>query len=68
MVHLLYRFVVLDGNEKMCRLICNAEKTKVHASLGQPNTIYEQCIRDPVRGNKSIRASKTCQQHSKGMD
>ena len=61
----LRRFIVIDGNKKLCRLVCDAPKTKVIPMPGQPTT-YNQCIRDPVRGNQNSKASKCCELHKQG--
>ena len=59
------RYVVIDGNEKMFRLICNADKTKIIGGAGNINK-YQLCIRDPVRGNQYQEASKLCHLHMNG--
>ena len=58
------RYVVIDGNEKLHRLICAAEKSKIMGNYGQPNS-YDMCIRNPVRGNQYQDNSKYCHIHSK---
>ena len=60
------RFVVVDGNEKVYRLICAAEKTKVTGKYGQPSRYDNICVRDPMRGNQHVAPSKYCQQHQQG--
>lgn len=56
------RFVIIDGNEKMYRAICAAEKKRVIGGKGNPNG-YDICIRNPVRGNKHNTSSKFCKDH-----
>lgn len=59
------RFIVIDGNEKMFRSICFAEKSKIAAKNGYVNT-YDICIRNPIRGNQYSNASKFCERHIDG--
>jgi len=59
------RFVVIDGNEKLFRSICSAEKSRIIGSIGNVNT-YDVCSRNPVRGNQHVNASKFCKFHSDG--
>ena len=56
------RFIVIDGNQKLSRLICAAEKQKIMANYGEVNA-YDLCIRNPIRGNQFIQNSKFCQVH-----
>ena len=56
------RFVVIDGNEKLYRAICNADKEKLKGIEGEVNT-YNLCIRNPIRGNQYRKASKFCECH-----
>ena len=58
-----YRFVVIDGNEKMYRLICGSDNTIEERVQGEPNR-KKICIRDPVRGNQHRKASKFCSEHT----
>ena len=57
-------FVVIDGNERLFRLICNATKKKTAPSNGEPAKYDQLCIRDPIRGNNHIDASQYCQFHA----
>ena len=54
-----------DGNEKLYRSICNAERSKVIGLQGNVNK-YDLCIRNPIRGNQHISSSKFCIQHAEG--
>lgn len=54
--------VVIDGNEKLYRYICAAEKTRVLGNAGEVNS-YELCINNPARGNQSKATSKYCTSH-----
>ena len=56
------RFVIIDGNEKMYRAICAAEKKRIIGGKGNPNG-YDICIRNPVRGNQHNASSKFCKNH-----
>lgn len=56
------RFVVIDGNEKLYRLVCAAEKTKITGNVGEVNR-YDMCIRNPIRGNQFQPNSKFCKTH-----
>ena len=56
------RFVIIDGNEKMYRAICAAEKTRIIGGKGNSNG-YDVCIRNPVRGNQYNSSSKFCMDH-----
>ena len=57
------RVVVIDGNEKLYRFVCGIEKVRVIGNVGEVNR-YEQCIRNPVKGNKSTQPMKYCQEHA----
>ena len=59
------RLVVIDGNEKLYRTICAAEKSKIIGDQGNINT-YDICIRNPTRGNQHSDASKFCEEHING--
>ena len=59
------RFIVIDGNEKLYRSICNAERSKIIGVQGNVNK-YDLCIRNPIRGNQHISSSKFCIQHAEG--
>ena len=56
------RFVVLDGNEKLYRLICGAPKSHIVGEYGQVNH-YNMCIWNPIRGNQFQKNSKYCKVH-----
>ena len=58
------RFIVIDGNEKLHRLICAAEKKHVIGNKGEVNS-YELCVRNPLRGNQHHANSKFCSIHNK---
>lgn len=55
--------IVIDGNEKLYRYICAAEKIRVLGNLGEVNN-YKLCINNPDRGNQSKKASKFCMSHN----
>ena len=59
------RAIVIDGNEKLYRYLCAAEKTSVIGNIGQVNS-YKLCINNPIRGNKSKQPSKFCITHENG--
>ena len=59
------RFVVIDGNEKLFRSICAADKSKIITGPDDVNR-YDICIRNPCRGNQHRKASKFCEEHSDG--
>ena len=46
------RFVVIDGNEKLFRVVCNEE----------------DCFLNPVRGNQHVKPSKKCNFHRNGCE
>ena len=56
------RHIVIDGNEKLYRLICAADKTRIMGNTGEVNS-YELCIRNPVHGNQYKGSSKFCLVH-----
>ena len=56
------RLIVIDGNEKCYRMICSAKKEKIQSSKGDVNR-YNVCIRNPIRGNQHVKASKYCELH-----
>ena len=58
------RFIVIDGNEKLSRLVCAAEKVKIMGNTGEVNS-YDLCINNPVRGNQFVENSKYCRVHDK---
>ena len=58
------RFIVVDGNEKMFRLVCKADRSKVETKCGP--TEYNLCIKNPIRGNQHKTASKYCSDHLNG--
>ena len=57
--------MVIDGNEKMFRLICGAEKIKDDTTQGQPLQYSNICIRDPIRGNQHVAAHEFCTEHKR---
>ena len=57
------RFIVIDGNEKLYRSICAAEKNKVKGNKGEIN-YCDLCIRNPRRGNQHAYGLKYCSFHS----
>ena len=59
------RMIVIDGNEKLYRMICNADKEKITPTKGAVTT-YNLCIRNPMRGNQHLKASKYCEVYSGG--
>jgi len=56
------RLIIIDGNEKLYRLVCNAKKERIIGKEGQVNT-YNLCIRNPKRGNQYQKGSKFCEIH-----
>ena len=56
------RFIVMDGNEKLSRLVCAAPRTKVFGNHGEVNH-YQLCINNPIRGNQYNPNSKFCKSH-----
>ena len=58
------RYIVMDGNEKLHRLICAAQKSRIMGNIGEVNS-YELCIRNPIRGNQHHANSKLCGVHDK---
>ena len=56
------RFIIIDGNEKLFRSICSAEKSRIIGNAGEVNS-YELCIRNPVRGNQHGPSAKFCSAH-----
>ena len=56
------RFIVIDGNAKLYRSICAAEKKRIIVNSGKQNS-YELCIRNPLRGNQHGSSSKFCNEH-----
>ena len=59
------RFIVIDGNEKLFRLICNAKKDKI-SDKGIITHYQNICIRNPMRGNRYGKASTFCELHQNG--
>ena len=59
------RYIVMDGNEKLYRSICGAEKSKIIGVSGDVNS-YDLCIRNPIRGNQHTQSSKFCFSHLDG--
>ena len=59
------RFIVIDGNEKLYRFICAAERNKIMGNPGEVNH-YDMCIRNPVRGNQYGKSDKYCLNHING--
>uniref|UniRef100_A0A7M5XKB2 Uncharacterized protein n=1 Tax=Clytia hemisphaerica TaxID=252671 RepID=A0A7M5XKB2_9CNID len=59
------RFIVIDGNEKLYRFICSAEKKKVTGNKGEVNG-YDMCIRNPIRGNQFKKSERLCEEHLNG--
>ena len=59
--------MVVDGNEKMYRLICAAEKSKIVGVAGEPSKYEHLCTLDPIRGNQQGSGSKYCHEHHQGM-
>ena len=59
------RFVVVDGNEKLFRSICAADKSKIITGPDDVNK-YDLCIRNPCRGNQHRKGSKFCKEHIDG--
>lgn len=60
------RALIVDGNEKIYRLICGAPKERIVGITGRPN-IYKGCINFPVVGNKYAPPSKFCESHTAEM-
>ena len=56
------RFLVIDGKEKLSRLICATEKIKIMGNIGEVNS-YDLCIRNPIRVNQYKDNSKYCLIH-----
>lgn len=57
------RAIVIDGNEKLYRYICGAEKRRVMGNTGEVNR-YELCLRNPIKGNQSSKSSRYCPEHA----
>ena len=57
------RYIVMDGNCKLFRALCGAEKTRVIGKDGDVNG-YQLCIRNPTRGNQHCLSDKYCRVHA----
>ena len=56
------KFIVIDGNEKLFRSICAADKERLEKSPGDVNRI-KVCIENPMRGNQHREVSNFCAYH-----
>ena len=56
------KFVVINGNEKLFRSICAADKERLEKSPGDVNRI-KVCIENPMRGNQYREVSNYCAHH-----
>ena len=63
----IFRFIVIDGNEKNYRAMCMADKTRIIGERGEVNS-YNLCTRNPVRGNQYQKQSKFCDAHINGSN
>ena len=61
------RVAVIDGNEKCYRFVCGIDKHRVIGNIGEVNR-YEQCIRNPIKGNQSTQPIKYCTEHAGNQD
>jgi hypothetical protein len=61
------RFVVMDGNAKLYRSLCGANKSRVIGKNGEVNG-YNICIRNPTRGNQHGSSNTFCSAHHNDKD